>query len=92
MRDRPRHTAAALALTLLLATGGCATEDKETCAGGWCSGPAHVTSVPDALQDALVAVLSMVAVVPIVPGSAGGPARIIREPGNLGQPGSTRTR
>jgi hypothetical protein len=77
-----RHwlTAAAGAVAVLLGAAGCATERPTVCSDGFCSGPAHVTSTGDAIQNGIVAVLVTVGLAPVVPGSAGGPARVVRRP------------
>lgn len=73
-------SAAVLVAAVLPGAAGCATEQPMVCSNGICEMPAHVTSTGDAIQNGIVAALVTVGLVPVVPGSAGGPARIVREP------------
>lgn len=70
-RSRP----AALAAAVLLLVAGCASTPRETCDENFCSGPAYAPDTATQIENGVVAVLSAIAVVPIVPRSANGPAR-----------------
>ncbi|MFD9736435.1 hypothetical protein [Umezawaea sp. NPDC059074] len=61
------------AAVLLLA--GCTSPAPTVCHGRLCSGPGYSPSTSQRIQNGVVAVLSTIGLVPIVPRSAAGPAR-----------------
>lgn len=65
---------ALVTVTALVATG-CSSPEPMVCQGGFCSGPAYAPSTGQQVENGVVAVLSVIGLVPIVPRSAGGPAR-----------------
>lgn len=70
-----RFRLAALAGALVLLLAGCASPPPETCDGNLCTGPGYSPDTATQIENGLVAVLSAIGVVPIVPRSANGPAR-----------------
>ncbi|QFU87072.1 hypothetical protein [Amycolatopsis sp. YIM 10] len=66
---------AALTGAVVLLVTGCAAPAPTVCSGGFCSGPAYSPSTATQIENGIVAVLSAIGVVPIVPRSANGPAR-----------------
>lgn len=76
MKRRWLTTTLLMAVVLVSATG-CATEPDTVCDEMYiCYGPGHV-STPD---DHVVAFLVTFSLVPVLPGSADGPARIVQTP------------
>lgn len=63
----------ALAATLVVA--GCSSPEPTVCQGGFCSGPAYSPSTATRIENGVVAVATVIGLVPIVPRSAAGPAR-----------------
>ncbi|MFC0111792.1 hypothetical protein [Kibdelosporangium aridum] len=61
----------ALALVLV---AGCSSNPPTVCSGGFCTGPAHTYTT----WDDLVFIFTTVGVVPVPPGTADGPARIVK--------------
>ncbi|MBF8190317.1 hypothetical protein ITP53_32310 [Nonomuraea sp. K274] len=70
----PRLRLAAAAAAVLVATG-CSSTPPTVCRDGLCSGPGYSPSTGQRIENGVVAVLSAIGLVPIVPRSAGGPAR-----------------
>lgn len=71
----PRFRLTALAAATVLVLAGCASQPKEVCDQNFCTGPAYSPDTATQIENGLVAFLSAIAVVPIVPRSANGPAR-----------------
>ena len=65
---------AALIAVALVATG-CSSPEPTVCQGSFCSGPGYSPSTGQRIEHGVIAVLSTVGLVPIVPRSAAGPAR-----------------
>ena len=63
------------ALVATLALSGCSSPEPIVCEGGLCSVPAYSPSTGQQIENGVVAVATVVGLVPIVPRSAGGPAR-----------------
>ncbi|GAA5061279.1 hypothetical protein [Nocardia callitridis] len=59
----------------VLLVAGCTSEPRETCGEFLCSGSGYSPGTATRIENGVVAVLSAVGVVPIVPRSANGPAR-----------------
>ncbi|MBB4904011.1 hypothetical protein [Actinophytocola algeriensis] len=58
-----------------LVASGCSSPEPMVCQGGFCSGPAYSPSTGQQVENGVVAVASVIGLVPIVPRSAAGPAR-----------------
>jgi hypothetical protein len=70
-----RFRLAALAGAVVMVTTGCAGPPPTVCDGQFCTTPGYWPSTATQIENGFVAVLSAIAVVPIVPRSANGPAR-----------------
>lgn len=64
-----------LAAAAVLVTAGCSSPPPTVCDGNFCSGPGYAPSKTQQIENAVAAVLTTIGLVPIVPRSAGGPAR-----------------
>jgi hypothetical protein len=64
-----------LASTVVLLVTGCAGPPPTVCDEYMCESPAYWPSTATQIENGVVAVLSAIGVVPIVPRSANGPAR-----------------
>lgn len=63
------------AVVATLAVSACSSPEPIVCEGGFCSGPAYSPSTGQQIENGVVAVATVIGLVPIVPRSAGGPAR-----------------
>jgi hypothetical protein len=63
------------ALVATLVVAGCSSPEPTVCQGGFCSGPAYSPSTATRIENGVVAVATVIGLVPIVPRSAAGPAR-----------------
>lgn len=64
-----------LAVVIALVATGCSSPPPTVCQGGLCTGPAYAPSTGQRIENGVVAVFTTIGLVPVVPRSAGGPAR-----------------
>jgi lysylphosphatidylglycerol synthetase-like protein (DUF2156 family) len=57
------------------AAAGCSSQEPTVCQGGFCSVPAYSPSTATRIENGVVAVATVIGLVPVVPRSAAGPAR-----------------